>query len=137
MAVAADVAALPADDEEHEIAVAGVPETARRRGLDMAETARLELEPLAFDLEDRAAPVHEVQLVLVVVVVLEPAGARREHHRVRAEGVHPQRPPNLAEDARAQLVDGAVGEAHGRIVVECPSGPVVLCRREEYSRGSS
>ena len=82
----------------------------------MADAARAELEALALDLEARQSAVDEVELVLLVVEVLEPAGLRRQHHRVDAERGHAERLPDLAEDARAEVVDRAVGEGHADIV---------------------
>src|SRR5262249_59750539 len=64
VAVTLDVAALAADDEDHEVAVARVRELARRRRLDVGEPAGPEFAHLAVDLEARRAAVHEVQLVL-------------------------------------------------------------------------
>ena len=48
-----DVAVAAADDEEHELVVARVPELPRHAGLDVDEPARPELELLAVDVEAR------------------------------------------------------------------------------------
>jgi hypothetical protein len=105
VAVAPDVAVLAADDEQHEVVVAGVPEAPRRGRLDMTDAAGLELDDLAAHLEPGPAPVDEVELVLLVVVVEEPLGARREHHRVGSEGGDAYRPADLAEEAGTEVID--------------------------------
>src|SRR5215472_8153202 len=114
MAVALDVAALAADDEHDQVVVAGVRELARRRRLDMAQAAGAELAHLPIDLEPRRALVHEVELVLDVVIVLEALVSGRHHDRVDAERVDAERPPDLAEAvAVAELVDRSERVAHG------------------------
>src|SRR5262249_43557954 len=106
MAVALDVAALAADDEHDQVVVAAVRELARRRRLDVAQAAGAELAHLALHLEPRRALVHEVELVLNVVVVLEPLEPGRHHDRVDAERVDSERAPHLAETvAVAELAD--------------------------------
>ena len=65
-----------------------------------------ELARLSADLDPCRAAVDEVQLVLLVVVVVEPLVARREDDRVHAEGLDAQRLPHLAEAvALAELVE--------------------------------
>jgi hypothetical protein len=68
VAVAADVPVLGADHEHDEILVAA-RDAARGRRLDVGDSAGLELEGLARDLEPRPATVDEVELVLIVVEV--------------------------------------------------------------------
>src|SRR5579875_1606608 len=117
MPVALDVAALAADDEQHEVVVARVRELARRRGLDVDEAARPELPHFAADLEARRPAVDEVELVLGVVVVLEAVPAGRDDDRVHTEGVDAERVSHLAEPvALAELVERAEAVCHARSI---------------------
>src|SRR5262245_55502870 len=78
-----DVAALAADDEQHELLRLGrVRHLARRRRLDVDEAARAELSRLAVDLHAGTAAMDEVELVLDVVEVVESFEAGRHHERV-------------------------------------------------------
>src|SRR3954467_12976022 len=98
MSGALGVAVLAADDEQHElVGVACVPELARRRRLGVEEPALAELASLAADLDAGAAAVHEVQLVLLVVVVKEPLEAGRIDDAVDAERRDAERSADLAE----------------------------------------
>src|SRR5204862_5211524 len=115
VAVALDVAALAADDEQDQVVVAGVRELARRRRLDVAQTTGAELAHLPFHLEPRRALVDEIELVLEVVVVLEALEPGGHHDRVDPERLDAERPPHLAEAvAIAKLVDRTERVAHGR-----------------------
>src|SRR5919201_5567334 len=100
MAVAADVAALRADDQHHQVLVADARHHPRRRRLDVAEAARAKLARLARELEPRAAGMDEVELVLLVVVARAADDPGRDHDRVHAERRHAERLADLAE-ARA------------------------------------
>ena len=91
LAVALDVAALAADDEDDEIVVGAVRDQSLRRRLDVHEAALADLVLVAVERERRGAAVDEVQLVLSVVVVVRPFVARREHERVDAERGHAER----------------------------------------------
>ena len=113
MPVPPDVAALPADHEEDEVVLARVPKAPGGLRLDMAEAAGAQLEGLPVDLEACDAPMHEVELVLLVVEVVEPLRPGRKDDRVDPESGHAERPPHLAEDALPELVDRGVVEAHG------------------------
>src|SRR5215210_2399890 len=111
-AVAADVAALCADDEQHEILVSDARDLPRRGRLDMAETAGPELARLAGQREPCPARVDEVELVLLLVEMRPGDDPGREHEHVHSEGGDPQLLPHLAEDAVAHLADRAEREAH-------------------------
>src|SRR5690348_1819837 len=113
MSVSLDVTVLAAEREQDEVPVAGVPETPRRRRLDVHRSARLDLERLAVDLESGAPRVHEVELVLAFVEVVEPLGAGREDDAVRAECGDAQLTAELAKDARPELVERRDAIAHG------------------------
>ena len=78
----------------------------------MAEASLAELEALAVDLEQRPPAVDEVELVLEVVEVAKPAGAGREHHRVRAERRDAELPAHLAKDAVSEVLEARVRVAH-------------------------
>src|SRR4029079_265236 len=101
------------DRENDEVIVARVPEAARRGRLDVAGSARAELELLSIHLEAGDPPVDEVELILLFVKVFEPLGARREHECVRAEGrdaeLAPERPEDPVAHARARRVSVTYG----------------------------
>src|SRR6185312_7812888 len=106
VAVPLDVPALPADDEHDEVLVARVRDAARRRRRDVHHPAGPEQPLIAVDLDPRGPGVDEVQLVLLVVVVLEPLVAGRHHDHVGTEGVDTERAAHLPEPvALAELVD--------------------------------
>ncbi len=111
--VAADVAALRADDEHDEVLLADAGHASRCRRLDVDEPAGADLERLVGDFEPRAATVHEVELVLLLVVVRPPDDARRQHEHVGAEGGDAEVAAHLAEDAVPELVDRGERVAHG------------------------
>src|SRR5206468_7678567 len=69
MAVALDVAALAADDEDDRVGVERVRDPAVRRRAGVEEAALFEVARLALDLDADLAAVDEVQLVLRVVEV--------------------------------------------------------------------
>jgi hypothetical protein len=71
VAVALDVAALAADDEDDRVLVERVRQLPRGRRLAVEEAAFAELSRLTVDVDDNLAAVDEVQLVLCVVVVQE------------------------------------------------------------------
>jgi hypothetical protein len=74
VAVALDVAALAADDEETRSSSVSVRDCARRRRLDVHEPALGDLvHPRLSIVEARRAAVDEVELVLLIVVVLRPS----------------------------------------------------------------
>ena len=105
--VALDVAALAADDEDDRVLVARVRDAPRSGRARVEEPALAELARLAVDVDPDAAPVHEVELVLRVVVVLGPLVVRRIDDRVDAERLDAERLPDLAEAvALAELVEG-------------------------------
>src|SRR5207237_4923938 len=86
--VALDVAVLAADDEQHQVVVAGVGDLSPGGRLDVHESAGPELARLAVDLDARPSAVDEVELVLQVVVVVEAVIPRRHHDHIDAEGGH-------------------------------------------------
>src|SRR5689334_767122 len=97
MPVAHDVAVLAADDEQHELlAVARVPELARRRGVGVGAPALAELARLAAALDASTSAIQKVDLVLLVVLVEQALEARRAHHAVDAERRHAERCAHLA-----------------------------------------
>ncbi len=68
---------------------------------------------LALDLDAGLARVHEVELVLRVVEVVEALVPRWVHDRVHPERGHPERLAHLAEAVSlAELVDRAEGVSH-------------------------
>jgi dienelactone hydrolase len=56
--------------------------------------------------------VHEVELVLLLVIVRAADDARRQHEDVHAEGGHPKLAADLSEDAVSHLVDRTERVAH-------------------------
>src|SRR5207302_934505 len=88
VAVALDVAVLAADDEEDSVLLEWVRDLAGRRRLAVEEPAFSELTCLTVDLYEDLAAMDEVQLVLRVVIVVEPLVAGRVHDRVHAERRH-------------------------------------------------
>src|SRR5262249_43884597 len=113
-AVAFDVPALAADDEQHQLLrLARVRDLPRRRRLDVEEAALAKLAHLAADLHARATAVDEVELVLLVVEVREALHPRRHDDAVHADRLHAQRAPHLAV-ARplAELVERAERVGH-------------------------
>ena len=56
---------------------------------------------------------HEVELVLLFVEVVEPFGAGQEDEHVGAEGGDAEPEPELAEDTVPQVVDRSVPMSHG------------------------
>jgi hypothetical protein len=97
-AVAADVAVLAAGDQVDRGLVAHVLDLADRRGIHAREPARAEhvLRLVVHPDRDPAA-VHEVELLLLVVVVAPGGVSRRNLDRVHAECGHAQLAPHLAE----------------------------------------
>ena len=90
-------AALATDHEHHEVVVlTRVRHLAWRRRLDVDEAAGPEEAPRRRP-RPEPGPMHEVQLVLRVVVVVEAGVAGRHHDRVHAEGGHAERLADLAE----------------------------------------
>src|SRR6185436_9830695 len=113
VAVAADVPALAADDEHHEVLAAAVRDPARRGRRDVEHPARAEQPLLVAHLYARRPGVDEVQLVLLVVVVVEPGVVRRHHDDVHPERLDAERLAHLAEAvALAQLLDRPERVAH-------------------------
>src|SRR3974390_1999606 len=115
MAVALDVAAVAADDEDDRVLVSRVrdpPRLGRRR---VEEPALAELARLAADVDADLPAMDEVQLVLRVVVVLRPFVVRRVDDRVDAERLDAERGADLAEAvAGAELVEGSAALASSR-----------------------
>ena len=104
--VASHVATLGADDEQHEVVVAGVRDPSRRRRPDVEDAAGAELARLVTDLDARRARVDEVELVLLVVVMVEALVSGRHDDRVDAEGLDAERLADLAKAvALAELVE--------------------------------
>ena len=114
MPVAADVAVLGADHDEHEILIADVDDLARRLRLDVRHAARPELARLAGKAKLRPAAVDEIELVLVVVEVGAGLDPGRENNCVGAEGCDSEPLSDLAKDAVAELVHGRKRVPHGR-----------------------
>src|ERR671937_866725 len=83
-------------------------------GLGVEEPALAELLLLAVRLDDDAAPMDEVQLVLLVVPVQEPVEAGRIDDGVDAERGHSERLADLAKaGAGPELVDRSEFVPHG------------------------
>ena len=98
MPVALNVPVLAADDEQHEIfEVACVRDGPPGRRLDVQQPALTELVNLAADLDPRAAAMHEVELVLSVVPMMETREPGRQDERVHTEGRHAERTSHLPE----------------------------------------
>src|SRR6476646_7391288 len=92
MPVALDVPVLAADDQQHEIfGVARVRDSPPRRRLDVQQPALAELVNLVADLDPCATAMHEVELVLGVVPMMETREPRRQDERADAERCHAQR----------------------------------------------
>src|SRR5580765_323841 len=108
MPVALDVPVLATDDEQHEIfGVACVRDGPPGRRLDVQQPALTELVNLAADLDARAAAMHEVELVLSVVPMMETREAGRHDDRVYAERRHAERTSHLPEAVVvAELLEG-------------------------------
>src|SRR5207302_10650050 len=107
--------ALPADDEKDEILVGSIRHPPRRRRLDVDEPALGDLVILVVDRERRGPAVHEVELVLVVVVVRRSVVVRREDERIDTERRHAERQPDLAESvALSDLIPWTDLVAHAR-----------------------
>src|SRR3954465_3177756 len=122
-----DVAVLAADHAHHEIfRVARVRDLARGRRLDVQQPALADLAHLAADLDARSSAVHEVQLVLLFVEMLEPFEVRREDDCVDAESRDAERVAHLPEPrAVAELVDRAEGvAAHSFLMISSASSRV-------------
>src|SRR5438067_12102762 len=135
MAVALDVAALPADHEHDQVFVARVRKPARGRRFHVAQAARAELARLAVDLEQRTAGMDEVELVLEVVVVHEPLVTSGHDDDVHSEGGHPERRPHLPEAVPvAELVDVAEGVRHARRIMPAVRLNAYLARAGVASR---
>jgi len=97
---------LPPDDEEGQIGVAPVRDSARCRRLDVHEAAFADLMLLAVDQECRGTAVDEVELVLTVVIVLGAFVAGREDEGVDAECRDAERLTDLAKPvAVTEFVD--------------------------------
>ena len=89
LAVAADVAALGADDDVDGVLGPAVADQAHGRGVDAGDPARPELERAAVAELDLDPPaVQEVELLLAVVVVAAGLPAGGEDDRVDAELGH-------------------------------------------------
>src|SRR5262249_59456371 len=85
-----------------------------------------------------APAVHEVQLVLRVVVVVEAFVLRRVDDDVHAERRDAQRAPNLAEAGPvAELVDRSERVAHAEATIVIPPRAFCLSMTCTLSRGSS
>ena len=79
----------------------------------MDEPARAEDSLLALDLDARRARVHEVQLVLLVVVMEDSLRTGRVDDRVDTERVHAEALPDLAKAVIvAELVERAKAVSH-------------------------
>ena len=105
-----------------------------RRRLDVDEPALGDGVLLAVERERRGAPVDEVELVLLVVVVIRPFVARREDESVDAERSDAERLADLAKAvALAELIERRNRVAHALILrLAARSGPVTpsrLCTR--------
>ena len=104
---------LAADDEHHEVVGAAIGDASRRRRGDVEEPSRPEQPILALDLHAGRPGVHEVELVLLVVVVEEALVPGRHHDHVDAEGLDAECLPHLAEPvAVAELLDRSERVAH-------------------------
>src|SRR5215217_438071 len=98
LAVAPDVAVLAARHEVQSRLVAHVLYAPHRRGVNAREPARAEqvLSTVA-EGDPHVAPVDEIELLLLVVVVATRAVARRDLDRVHAKRGHAKLAPHLAE----------------------------------------
>ena len=106
MAVALDIAAFAADDEDDCVIIERIRQLARRRRLAVEEPACLEIPRLAPDVDPDLSAVDEVELVLRVVVVVEAVIAGGVDERVDAERRHAERSADLAEAVPlAELVE--------------------------------
>src|SRR6185437_4857413 len=94
VAVALDVAAPAADDEDDRVLVPDVRDSPRSRRARVEEPALAELARLAVDVHADLPTVDEVELVLRVVVVLRALVVRRKDDRVDAERLHAERLPD-------------------------------------------
>ena len=78
-----------------------------RRRLDVQQPALAELVNLVADLDACAAAMHEVELVLIVVPMMETREPGRHDDRVHAERRHAERTPHLPEAVVvAELLQG-------------------------------
>ena len=106
VAVALDVAALAADDEDDRVLVARVRDAPRRRRARVEEPALAELARLAADVDADLPAVDEVELVLRVVVVLGPLVVRRIDDRVDAERLDSERRGSCGSRSRRRARRG-------------------------------
>src|SRR3954471_4113906 len=112
--VAADVAVLGADDDQHEVLVADADDLARRPRLDVAEPSWPELSRLAGQAKPSPAPVDEIELVLFFVEVRPRLDAGREHPGIGPERGDLELLPNLPDRAVAELLQRRKRVTHGR-----------------------
>ena len=106
LAVAPDVAILPAHDHDDRVAIARVAHAALRAGIDADDAAGAEQVPAAVaEAELDLALVDEIGLLLLVVVVDPGLVTGREDDRVDPECGYAQLAPDLAK---------AVAESRGR-----------------------
>src|SRR5918994_940024 len=113
----AHVAVLPAGREVERGLFAHVLDLAHRRGVHAREPTRAEhVLAVVVERDPHAAPVHEVQLLLLLVVVAACGVARRNLDRVHAESGHAEPAPYLAEAGpvaeRIDVRDGVAVALH-------------------------
>jgi hypothetical protein len=133
VAVASDVAALRADDEHHEVLVARVRDAARGRRGHVDDAARPEQPLFVVHLDARRTGVHEVELVLLVVVVEDAVVMGRHHDHVDTERLDAERLSHLSEPVPlAELVDRSERVRHA--VAPFVSSSASMVRRRPSSK---
>lgn len=95
VAISVNMATLPTDDEQNQILGTTVPHLSLRRRGGMEKPTGRKQSRLAVNLDFGRSGMHEVQLVLLIVVVQEALVARRHDDGVDAERLDSHALPDL------------------------------------------